>query len=328
MSKTIVFIYRPKYRNEHSIENVFDTICLGLERRGYNVIKYYLGKNLIRSIIELHNLRADHYHITGECYYISLFLPNRNTTLTLHDIAFFKKVKMTPKVFIKGLIWLFLPLNYLKKFSVISDIVKKETIENIYIAENKILVIPNPLSMKIDKSPKEYNNYNLKILQIGTGDHKNLIGLIEATKNMSNVSLIIVGNPDENLVALMRSYNINFELYFRISKTELLELYKLCDIVYFASLHEGFGLPILEGQAIGRPVITSNIPPMNDVAGKGAFLVDPNNYSQIEATIRKISTFDKSVLNVIDLGFENVERFNLESILDKYQALFDLEIDC
>ena len=51
--------------------------------------------------------------------------------------------------------------------------------------------------------------------------------------------------------------------------------YAAADIIIFPSLYEGFGLPILEGQKAGRAVLTSNIPPMTEVAGGGACLVDP-----------------------------------------------------
>ena len=56
----------------------------------------------------------------------------------------------------------------------------------------------------------------------------------------------------------------------------------------FASTYEGFGLPILEAQAIGRPVITSQQPPMCDVAGKGAVLVDPFDPSAIRHGLERI----------------------------------------
>lgn len=326
MSKTVVFIYRPKFRNEHSIENVFDTIADGFEERGYKIIKYYLGASILKSIFELRAMKVDHYHITGECYYISLFLPRSKTTLTLHDIAFYKKVKMTPKVLIKAIIWLFMPLNYLKKFNVISEIVKKETIENVYINSHKILTIPNPLSIKVERNLKKIDKSNINILQIGTGEHKNLKGLIESVKNNKNISLTIVGDPDKELINLMDQYQIKYTLNFRISQEKLLELYKMCDIVYFASLHEGFGLPILEAQAIGRPVITSNILPMSDVAGNGAFLVNPYRYDQIESAITQISKFDSEVMSVIESGYKNINRFNLDLIVDKYEELFNLKI--
>jgi glycosyltransferase involved in cell wall biosynthesis len=46
-------------------------------------------------------------------------------------------------------------------------------------------------------------------------------------------------------------------------------------------LYEGFGLPVIEGFCAGKPVITSDISPMNDIAGDAAFLVDPHSVSSI-----------------------------------------------
>ena len=56
----------------------------------------------------------------------------------------------------------------------------------------------------------------------------------------------------------------------------------------FASTYEGFGLPIVEAQAIGLPVITSNMPPMNDTAGDGALLVDPLDEGEIRTALEQL----------------------------------------
>ncbi|ANQ47868.2 glycosyltransferase family 4 protein [Flammeovirga sp. MY04] len=56
----------------------------------------------------------------------------------------------------------------------------------------------------------------------------------------------------------------------------------------FYSLNEGFGLPILEAQSIGRPVLTSNISSMLEVAGNGALLIDPYDVSSIKKSLETI----------------------------------------
>ena len=97
-----------------------------------------------------------------------------------------------------------------------------------------------------------------------------------------NINLSIIGNLSKKQKYLLTKNNINFKNYVGISLKSLINKYIKCDILVFTSVYEGFGLPILEAQKIGRPVITSNIQPMKYVAGKGALLVNPKKLIILE----------------------------------------------
>ena len=100
-----------------------------------------------------------------------------------------------------------------------------------------------------------------------------------------------------------------------ISDEELLEEYRNCDIVNFPSLYEGIGMPIIEGQATGRVVVTSNLSPMKDVAGGASILVNPRDVLSIrKGYIEAINNGDKYV----EKGLENVKRFSVSSITIQY----------
>ncbi|WP_238555014.1 glycosyltransferase [Chryseobacterium sp. P1-3] len=96
------------------------------------------------------------------------------------------------------------------------------------------------------------------------------------------VEVFIVGKLEKEYEDLLHSNKIRYKNYFNISDEELKILYQKADVLLFASIYEGFGLPILEAQAQNTLVVTSNILPMNDVAGEGAILVDPNSIDDIK----------------------------------------------
>ena len=90
----------------------------------------------------------------------------------------------------------------------------------------------------------------------------------------------------------------------------------------FASKYEGFGIPILEAQSVGRPVITSNLDPMNFIAGKGAYLVNPNNPRNINLGIKKIINNKHLRTKLIKEGFKNTKRFDKSKIIKKHNNLY------
>src|SRR5690606_23854889 len=100
--------------------------------------------------------------------------------------------------------------------------------------------------------------------------------------------LIIIGRLHSNLKIKLDQSHLIYQLKSGLTNTEVIEEYKKCDFLSFISTYEGFGLPILEAHAIGRPVITSNVASMPEVAGKGALKVDPYNVEEIREGIKKL----------------------------------------
>ena len=108
----------------------------------------------------------------------------------------------------------------------------------------------------------------------------------------------------------------------RLTDEELVEAYRRCDMVVFASLYEGFGLPILEAQAMGRPVITSNFGAMREAAGDGALLVDPYSVDEIRAAILRIKNEPGLREELVRKGRENAERFRAEAVAERYAEIY------
>lgn len=94
----------------------------------------------------------------------------------------------------------------------------------------------------------------------------------------------------------------------RIDDSELAELYRNSSGLIFPSLYEGFGIPILEAQAFGCPVVTSNVSSMPEVAGKGSISVDPRFVEEIANAFVRLENED--VKNLIKNGYENLTRFS------------------
>ena len=87
------------------------------------------------------------------------------------------------------------------------------------------------------------------------------------------------------------------------------------------SLYEGFGLPVIEAQASGIPVITSYGTSLKEIAGEGALFADPLCVTSIAEKITEVFSDGKLCINLVDKGFENVKRFDWKktaAIVDKY----------
>ena len=95
-----------------------------------------------------------------------------------------------------------------------------------------------------------------------------------------------------------------------VDRQDLPALYAGAAIFLFPTLYEGFGLPIVEAQACGAAVITSNITSNPEIAADGALIVDPRNIEEIANAIKELLT-DSGLRNqVVEKGLENVKRFN------------------
>jgi glycosyltransferase involved in cell wall biosynthesis len=317
----ICYIFRAKSKKGYSIENVFETVAQEVGKLSCDTVLYYRTRSLFRDISAIRRIDADVYHITGDVTYMALFLPRRKTTITVHDVCYFKDHKRTAKRYLFALLWYILPIWKVRKVTSISRLTKDDLTRYFRIKPQKIEVIENPLSLSLSRHEKIFNAQKPVILQLGTGWHKNLSGLIEAVRGMA-CRLEIVGNPDAELRRRMEDCEIEHNIEADIEADAVREKYRTCDIVYFASLSEGFGLPILEAQAVGRPVVTSDIPPMKEVAGCGAVTVNPRSPSEIRDAIVRLRDDEGYRNDVVSHGFANVLKYQPDIIARKYLAFY------
>jgi glycosyltransferase involved in cell wall biosynthesis len=81
-------------------------------------------------------------------------------------------------------------------------------------------------------------------------------------------------------------------------------------------------MPIIEGNAVGRCVITSSIPPMTEVASDAACFVNPYDIASIEKGFQKIILDTEYRKQLIENGRENIERFQPENSAEQYIRLY------
>jgi glycosyltransferase involved in cell wall biosynthesis len=137
--------------------------------------------------------------------------------------------------------------------------------------------------------------------------------------------VLFVGRVPDTLRATLAAAAVEHEEHAHVTDAELADCYRRADVVYFASTHEGFGLPIVEAQAVGRPVITSRLCSMPEVAGDAALLVDPYDVQAIRAALLQLIESADLRAELVSKGFANVSRFDraafAEAHLDVYRGL-------
>ncbi len=317
----IIFIFR-KSGSGKSIENIFDVIHSELIKN-HRVIKFYASSRLLflYDVIRLWSYKADIYHITGDVNYFSIFLNKNKTLLTIHDIGNYLYGLVGIKKYLYKKIWLEWPLKNVSFVTVVSENTKKNIQEHLKNITKDVVVIPNCYDPLFIKSTHNFNFTIPRILQIGTAPYKNVPRLICALKGIKCI-LIIIGFLTDEIKQALNNTKVIYENYINVSKIELIYHYQNADIVSFVSLSEGFGMPIIEAQAFGKPLITSNLAPMSKVAGHGACLVDPTSVKEINKSLKKLINDDIYRAEIIENGLHNAENYKSETISKLYLSLY------
>ncbi len=323
----VVFFSRKPFPHQFSIERVFDGISQELKKDATlqvetKVMPYFSTGILprLKNIWWARKHQGDINHITGDVHYLALGLPGRNTVLTIHDLNFLNHPHPVAR-WLLNFFWMTLPLKKVRYITLISEATREDLLRRFDFPEKRIRVIPNYYDATFFRVPKEFNAAQPRILQIGTKANKNVPRLIEALEGIS-CHLVIIGAESQSVREALQRFHISFTWMQRLTDDQLKEQYALCDIVSFVSTIEGFGMPILEAQAMGRAVITSNISSMPEVGGEGAHYVDPFDVKDIQTGIRKVIHENHYRSLLIEKGFVNVKRFELHEAVSLYRNLY------
>ena len=320
----ILYIYR-NHKMGFSIGKVFKPIeeemkkyadVDSIELPCANYSPRSMWNNVNAAIEQVRNQHYDIVHITGAEHYLLPFLRKEKTVVTVHDLGFFTNHKFGLRAIKKYFLWIrTLPLaNYV---TFISDKSEREALKFIKL-DGKHSIVLNPVGSEFVPYPKVINTECPVILHIGTKENKNLESTAIALKGFP-CKMRIVGNLTEGQKLVLKLYGINYEQVSNLTDEEILQEYVDCDYVNFPSLYEGFGMPIIEGQAIGRPVLTSNLSPMKEVANGAAVIVEP---TQPEDIRRGYEEMKVQAEKIVKLGYENVKRFSLDKITRQYYVVY------
>ena len=234
------------------------------------------------------------------------------------------------------------------KLIAVSEFGKKEIVEYYGIKPGKVAVIYNateervasgghPHSSEQDLRDDIFKKFGIKspfILSVGRLDpHKNILRLIDAYKksreNGIEENLVLVGGRhlpeysrkvEEKISSLELKDHVCIAPF--IPDEDLLEVYRAARALVYPSLHEGFGLPILEAMLAGTPAAVSNTTALPEIAGGAALLFDPNDTESISSAIVKIVSDGKLRENLKAKGRVRLNDFSWEKSGAKLAQLY------
>jgi len=177
----------------------------------------------------------------------------------------------------------------------------------------------------IQAAKGRYNIAGDYFLYLGTlQPRKNLRRLLTAFAQFvtrcseQSIQLVLAGKRGwlcDELFDRVREQGLEQHVHFPgyIAREDKAALLSGATAFVFPSLHEGFGLPVLEAQACGCPVITSTTSSLPEVAGGAALLVDPEDSTAISEAIERLVVDQELRHGLIERGLVNVRRFSWEA---------------
>jgi glycosyltransferase involved in cell wall biosynthesis len=324
MIRVTHFMRRPE-PGAHSVERLFEDVRAHLpgDTQASVCRCRFSSRGLFRRMYDIFRApwhQGEVNHVTGDVHFLTYLLDRRRTILTIHDCVMLERLHGL-KRWLLWLFWYWLPEKRCAMITVISEATRQQVLRHLRCDPSKVRVIHNNVSEEFRPAPKPFNPSRPRLLHIGTDPNKNLERIAAALAGL-DCELTIIGRLSGGQIDELNRHAVNYENLVDLSRDALVAQYQRCDLVIFASTYEGFGLPIVEANAVGRPVVTSNSWSMPEVAGDAACLVDPFDVASIRAGICRVIEDPGYREGLVEKGFENVKRFQSEAIAGQYATLY------
>lgn len=226
----------------------------------------------------------------------------------------------------------------------VSEATRRDLLRVVDIPENRVSRTYNSLNYPYSRMEAHEAAFRIRELGIdpnqsfllhvgGNQWYKNRVGVFRIFAILTqlmpgrSLKLVMVGKP---WTSEMRRFILEHGLndatleVAGVAEEDLRALYSTASMMIFPSFQEGFGWPIIEAQACGCPVATSNRPPMNEVGGNAAIYIDPDNPESAAAAVqRALSRID----GIRELSLANAARFKCSTMIDSYLSLYDKVCD-
>ncbi len=156
------------------------------------------------------------------------------------------------------------------------------------------------------------------VLCVGTfARHKNVSPALDAFE-VAGVRSVVVGARGNRRVFSAIGAGRWTRAFFagRLTDEELVWLYRHSCALVFPSVYEGFGIPVVEAQRLGCPVVAMRVDPLPEIAGDGAVLCDPGRPDEIVAAVQRLVDDPAERADLIERGRRNAQRYTWDASVD------------
>ncbi len=283
-----------------------------------------------------YHLKKDKVDFFFSPFYLKPFYCPVRSSVVLHDISYeaypewfnYKNrfiLKTLSKLSAKSADAIFTVSNYSKNEIIKYYNINPDKITITHLAPDEGFTKIDDLE-KIEAVKKKYHIDNKFIFCVGSiFNRRHIPEIIAAFEKIAgeygDYQLLIIGrnhtHPFIDIKSKIKTANENLSReaigYFDfVSEDELLALYSSCEINIYLSDYEGFGLPVIEAQFFGKPVITSYNSSLIEVGGDTVEFVKNNTVEEIYKSLIKIISDEGYKEDLIRRGEENIKRFNWE----------------
>lgn len=242
-----------------------------------------------------------------------------NKVVTVHDVAF----EVYPQTFSKSFLYMYrfmIPriMRSAKRVITVSEFSKSEIVKYYKIESDKISVVYNAVGPDFHRVEEKKLHGEKYILAVSSLNYrKNFSAVLKAfsafEETDNETSLYIVGDlKSTNFVDIdIGHYKDNPRIKFlgRVSDKELVRYYSNAAAFVYPSIYEGFGIPPLEAQSCGCPVLVADIPPLHEVIGDSGIYCNPHDICDIAEKMRKVLAYSSELRAK---GNVNTNRFSWE----------------
>ncbi|NMF62217.1 glycosyltransferase family 4 protein [Brasilonema octagenarum] len=293
---------------------------------------------------------ADIFHIIDPSEaHITYWLKKKNkaVVVTCHDLVnFYSHDNLQGSVelpFLSRGMWIHAVkgMKYADHVVAVSSATAKDTTQIMDIEPARISVIPNAVEAAFQPLPKEQaeslrQKYGISpetvcLLNVGSNHpRKNLSTILKVIETLQQRGLSIhlwkVGADftDEQKIFIKTQGLENHISYLgKPDKSTLIQIYNAADMLIAPSLHEGFGITLLEAMACGIPVITSKVSAMPEVVGDAGVLVDPNDYQAIADAVCHLHNHPDSYQELVNKGLARAKLFTWEKAGEQIAEIYE-----
>jgi glycosyltransferase involved in cell wall biosynthesis len=283
-------------------------------------------------------------------HYVVPLFPPRATVVTIHDLMHLQRpehASIAKRIYARWMMGR--AVRSSARVIAVSEATRGDLVREFPSAAAKVTVIPNGVGAPFfesesggDRAARErYGLAERYVLFLGNDKpHKNLAGLLDAMALLKNsspskqppvvpspVSLVLAGGaadraPQRAREIAARGLTGNVKDLGVVPDDDVPALLRGAAALVLPSFAEGFGIPVLEAQAVGTPVVCSDRGGLREAAGDAAIYIDPERPESIAHGIEKVLGDQKTRERICLEGKRRTKEFTWDAVAEKTEAVY------